>query len=249
MRATFAVVLTFLLSLACGKAGAAGSSQFNVATPGGNVLVEGFASNSGASRPAVIILSGSHGFAPPAYDELGRSFNAAGLDAYLVHLLTPADQQAIAHAGSAPARIDYYATRLADWIAAVRGVVSYLNSQPRYAGKVGVLGISLGAQTAAAASVDRGDMGALVLVDGGFPDGYSQPIRSLPPLYMAWGSADRVFPVATAWELQRMAQGLGGSVSLKVYQGGPHNFFLKSSPQAAAAHQGAADFFLSQLSK
>ncbi|NTI03080.1 alpha/beta hydrolase [Agrobacterium rhizogenes] len=249
MRATFAVVLTFLLFLACGKAEAAGRSQFNVATPGGNVLVEAFASSSGAARPAVIILSGSHGFAPPAYDELGRSFNAAGLDAYLVHLLSPTDQLAIARTGSAPVRIAYYATRWQDWIAMVRGVVSYLNNQPRYAGKVGVLGISLGAQAAAAASADRRDFGALVLVDGGFPDGYSQLVRSLPPLCMVWGSADRVFPVATARQLQRMAQGLGGSVSLNVYQGGAHNFFLKSGPQAAAAHQGAADFFLSQLSK
>ncbi|QND48068.1 alpha/beta hydrolase [Rhizobium lusitanum] len=249
MRATFAVVLTFLMSLACGKAGAADGSQFNVATPGGNVLVEGFVSSSGASRPAVIILSGSHGFASPAYDELGRSFNASGLDAYLVHLLSPADQQAIARAGSAPARIAYYATRWQDWIATIHGVVSYLKNQPHHTGKVGVFGLSLGAQTAAAASADSTDIGALVLVDGAFPDGYSKPVRSLPPLYIVWGGADRVFPVSTARELQRMAQGLGGSVSLNVYQGGAHNFFLKSGPQAAAAHQGAAAFFLSQLSK
>lgn len=249
MRATFAVVLTLLLSLVCGNAEAAGGSQFNVATPGGNVLIEGFTSGSGAARPTVIILSGSHGFASPAYDELGRSFNAAGLDAYLVHLLSPADQQAIARAGGAPVRIAYYATRWQDWIATVRGVVSYLNNQPHHTGKVGVFGLSLGAQTAAAASADSTDIGALVLVDGAFPDGYSKPVRSLPPLYIVWGGADRTFPVSTAQKLRQMAEGLGGFVSLKIYPGGPHNFFLKSGAQAMAAHQTVADFFLSQLSK
>ena len=248
MRVLFVAVLMLMSLPTVGNAEAA-SRQFNVATPGGNVLVEGFASSSGAARPAVIILSGSHGFAPPAYDELGRSFNAAGLDAYLVHLLSPADQQAIARAGNAPARIAYYATRWQDWIATVHGVVSYLKSQPHHTGKVGVFGLSLGAQMATAAAADSTDIGALVLVDGAFPDGYSKPVRSLPPLYIVWGGADRVFPVSTARELQRMAQGLGGSVSLKVYPGGPHNFFLKSGAQAMAAGQSVADFFVSQLSK
>jgi len=99
-------------------------------------------------------------------------------------------------------------------------VISYLNSQPRYAGKVGVLGISLGAQIAAAASAERTDIGALVLVDGAFPNSYSRPVRSLPPLHLVWGGADRVFPVSIARELRQMAQGLGGSASLDVYKGG-----------------------------
>ena len=249
MRVIFAVVLTLLSLLAFGKAEAASGRQFNVGTPGGNVLVEGFASSSAASRPAVIILSGSHGFVSPAYDEFGQSFNAAGLDAYLVHLLSPTDQEAIARAGSLPARIAYYATRWQDWIAMVHGVVSYIKSQPHHTGKVGVFGLSLGAQTAAAASADSTDIAALVLADGAFPDGYSKPVRSLPPLYIVWGGADRTFPVSTAQKLHQMAQGLGGPVSLNVYKDGPHNFFLKSGEQAKSAHQSVVDFFVSQLSR
>ena len=249
MRVIFAVVLTLWSSLAFGNAEAASGPQFVVATPGGDVLVESFTNNSGPSRPAVIVLSGSHGFASPSYSELGQSLNAAGLDAYLVHLLTPTDQAAIASAGSSHARIAYYTTRWQDWIATVHGVVSYIKGQPHHTGKVGLFGLSLGAQVAAAASADNSDIAALVLVDGAFPDGYSKRVRSLPPLYIVWGAADRTFPISTAEKLRQMAQGLGGSVSFNVYKDGPHNFFLKSGDQAKAAHQSVVDFFGSRLSK
>ncbi len=249
MRVIFAVALAFLSSLAFANAEAAGGRQFSIATPGGNVLIESFTSSSGPSRPAVVVLSGSHGFASPSYEELGQSFNAAGLDAYLVHLLSTADQKAIARAGSSTARIAYYATRWQDWIATVHGVVSYIKSQPHHTGKVGVFGLSLGAQAASAASADSTDIAALVLADGAFPDGYSKPVRSLPPLYIVWGGADRTFPISTAQKLRQMVEGLGGSASLNVYKDGPHNFFLKSGEQAKAAHQSVVDFFVSQLSK
>ena len=249
MRVTFAFVLTLLSLLAYGNARAGEREQFTVATAAGNVLIEGFASSSDRSRPAVIILSGSKGFASPAYDDLGRSFDTAGIDAYLVHLLSPADEQAIVSADSARARINYYVARRPDWIETTRKVVSYFKSRPHHTGRVGVLGISLGAQTAAAASADTTDISALVLVDGAFPEGYSRPVRSLPPLLIVWGDADRTFPVSTAQKLRQVAQGVGGPVSLDVHKGGAHDFFLKPGAQATAAHRGVIDFFLSQLSK
>jgi carboxymethylenebutenolidase len=249
MRVTFTVVLMLLSFLDYGNARAGGREQFTVAAAGVNVLIEGFASTSDRSRPAVIILSGSKGFASPAYDDLGRSLDAAGIDAYLVHLLSPVDEQAIVRAGSASARIAYYATRRPDWIATVHKVISHLNSQPYHARRVGVLGISLGAQTAAAASADTTDISALVLVDGAFPEGYSKQVSSLPPLFIVWGDADRTFPVSTAQKLRQMAQDLGGSVSLDLHKGGAHDFFLKPGAQATAAQRGVLDFFVSQLSK
>ncbi|MDX3929595.1 MAG: dienelactone hydrolase family protein [Shinella sp.] len=137
-----------------------------------------------------------------------------------------------------------------DWISAVQGVAAYLEGQSRHGGKVGVLGVSLGAQIASAASVGRVDIDALVLVDGGLPNGYSQPVGSLPPLLLIWGSADRTFPLSIARELQRTAQQLGGPITLDVYDGGAHDFFLKSGTRNAdAAHQSAADFLASYLSR
>jgi hypothetical protein len=56
-------------------------------------------------------------------------------------------------------------------------------------------------------ALGRTDIDALVLVDGGFPNGYSQPVRSLPPLLLIWGSADQTFPLLIGQELQRTAKG------------------------------------------
>ncbi|MGI2036439.1 dienelactone hydrolase family protein [Rhizobium panacihumi] len=157
--------------------------EFTVPTASGGILVESFGNCANATCPAVVILSGSKGFGAAVYDEIGQTFRAAGLNAYLVHVLSVADLDAIATAGSARARIAYYAQRLPDWISAVQGVAAHLEGQSRHGGKVGVLGISLGAQIASAASVGRSDIDALVLVDGGFPNGYSQPVRSAAPAF------------------------------------------------------------------
>lgn len=251
MRRFSIIIATLVISFFSAGANAQSSrQQFTVPTPAGRILVERFGDCANTTCPAVVILSGSKGFGAAIYGEIGQTFRAAGLNTYLVHVLSVADLDAIATAGSARARIAYYAQRLPDWISAVQGVVAYLEGQPRHGGKVGILGISLGAQIASAASVGRGDIDALVLVDGGFPNGYSQPVRSLPPLHLIWGSADQTFPLSIGRELHRTAQQLGGPVTLDVYEGGAHDFFLKSGTRnAGAAHQSAAEFLVGYLSQ
>lgn len=244
-------VIAATLGMSIHLAGAEAQSParpFTVQTASGGVLVEPFGDCSNATCPAVLILSGSKGFGAPVYGQIGQTFRAAGLNAYLVHALSPADLDAIATAGSATARVAYYAKQLPVWTSSVRAVASYLEAQKRHDGKVGVLGISLGAQIALVASVGRTDTDALVLVDGGFPNGYSHPIRALPPLHLIWGSADQTFPLSIGEELKRTARQLGGIATLDVYDGGAHDFFLRSgTSNALAAHQSAADFFIRQF--
>lgn len=248
MNALFRLLSVLVFLAASAGAHAAERQQFVIRASGENILVESFLSRATEPRPAVIVLSGSRGFAATAYDEIGATFAAAGLDTFLVHVLSPADLDAVAGADSAQARIRYYEGRLSHWTAAVQDVAAHLNAKPGYAGRVGVLGISLGAQIASAATANRHEAGALVLVDGGFPNDYSEPLVSLPPLHLIWGSADRTFPPAIAKALLKTAQGLGGSADLDIYPGGAHDFFLRpESKQAAKAHRSAADFLAGQL--
>jgi dienelactone hydrolase len=227
---------------------ASARETFFVPTPTGDIEVEHFGDCSQAICPAVLILSGSRGFGASVYDEIGQEFRAAGLNAYLVHVLTQADLNVIAQADGARARIAFYAERLEDWMAGVRSVAAYLESQPRHGGKVGVLGVSLGAQIAAAASTGQTNIDALVLVDGGFPNGHSRPVAWLPPLLLVWGSDDQTFPLSVGTELQRTAQRIGVPVTLDVYQGGAHDFFLRSgTSNAKAAHRSAADYLVRWL--
>lgn len=205
------------------------------------------AAAAGGPRPAVVILSGSKGFGSSAYAGIETALDRVGLDVVELHVLTTADMDIVAKAGGARNRIAYYATRMPRWIEVVRAAVDQLNSDPRHTGRVGLLGISLGAHIAAAAAADREDIRALALVDGGTPDGYGRSPRRLPPLSLVWGGADRVFPVATARKLLAAAQSLQGQATLRVYEGG-HDFFLQAaSPEARSAWRDVAAFFASRL--
>ncbi|GFZ88859.1 dienelactone hydrolase family protein [Dyella caseinilytica] len=244
----FNTLVALLLGFYLRNAEAASRQPLTVQTPNGSVLIECFASTH-ATLPTVLILSGSKGFGSPAYDEIGKTFLDAGLQACLVHFLSPTDLSAIGSAGNSEARERYYAKRQSAWLVDIRGAISYFNARPNHVGKVGLLGISLGAEMAAAVSANSADIGALVIVDGNFPDGYSQPVRSLPPLHLIWGSADRTFPVPVGLNLQRIARHLVDAADIDIYKDGAHDFFLRpKTQQAQAAHVSAAHFLMSKLS-
>lgn len=224
--------------------------EINVPTPTGLVAMEAYERQGQEPRPAIVILSGSKGFGSPAYGEMAQLFNAAGLDVFLLHVLSREDLRIIAGADGAAARKRYYAQRLPDWIGSARAAAAFLKARPRHAGAIGLLGISLGANVAAASAADNADIAALVLVDGGFPEGYSRQVRALPPLQLIWGGADRVFPISLGRDLERMARGLGATASLDVYEGAGHDFFLHpGASQARAAHLSAADFLRQRLTQ
>jgi dienelactone hydrolase len=227
---------------------ASAREKFFVPTSAGGIAVEGFGNCSEAPCPAVMILSGSKGFGKSVYDDIGQTFQTAGLNAYLVHVLTPTDLDVIAKADGAGGRIAYYADRLEGWVSGVSAVAAYLKSQQQHGGKVGLLGISLGAQIASAASTGHTDIDTLVLVDGGFPNGYSQQVEILPPLLLIWGSDDQTFRLSIGLELERTAKRIGVPVAFDVYQGGPHDFFLRSgTSNATAAHKSAANYLVRWL--
>ena len=243
-------ILPFLLPLAMvwSPPAQADRQQITLPTINGSVLIETFASEVGGMRPAIVVLSGAKGFDAPVYDEMARTLGAAGLDVFLVHFLSAADLKTIESAGSARARIRYYAEQLPAWSAAVDAAVSYLEADPSHGGRVGVLGISLGAQIAAAAMANNTEIRALVLVDGGFPNNYAEPIASMPPLHLIWGGADQTFPLIIGQDLKQMVEGLGGVADLNVYEGAGHDFFVRSGTrQGNAAREDAADFLARAL--
>ncbi|WP_284758973.1 dienelactone hydrolase family protein [Agrobacterium sp. fls2-241-TYG-188a] len=127
--------------------------------------MDAFARKQETGRPAVIILSGSRGFKPLAYDEIAASLVDAGLDVYLAHLLSQDDLKSIQAAKDSRARIAYYEKRRRDWLARLAGVVHHIRHQEHHA-KTGLLGISLGAETAAIAISEGLSVDAAVLVAG-----------------------------------------------------------------------------------
>ncbi|MCE6073363.1 alpha/beta hydrolase [Agrobacterium vitis] len=245
LLATTVLCLAFI---ACSPSQANDRQTATIKTTQGDIAIEAFERRASHKRPAIIILSGSKGFRSAAYDNLAQSLDKAGLDAYLVHAVSDADLTAIGHAKGAAGRIQYYTSHMAQWSAAVRDVLLFLKAQSPEDRKIGVLGISLGAQIAITATVNRQDANTLVLVDGGFPAGYSQSVRTIPPLLIVWGSEDRVFPVSMARALSEQAKPLGTEAEFSIFDGGSHDFFLKpETPLAKQAHERAARFLAEQL--
>ncbi|KRA98106.1 hypothetical protein ASD83_13715 [Devosia sp. Root685] len=221
--------------------------SFSVPTPSESFTLEKAGHCKAANCPAVILLSGAKGFGAPAYDRITEALNAAGLDSYRLHILSPVDLGAIANAGSARARIDYYDRRYAVWQAGVRAAAAQLASMSMHGGRVGLLGISLGAQIAISAVADTDAVDALVLVDGGFPAGQKVEAEFLPPLLLVWGGSDTVFNPNIARNLHELALNLGNTATLDIYEGGSHDFFLKDNQNAENAQRKAAAFLANQL--
>ncbi len=86
------VALALLIS---GAAKADARETFNLNIGADAVPVDVFARKQETGRPAVIILSGSRGFAPLAYDKIAASLVDAGIDVYLAHLLSRDDLKSI----------------------------------------------------------------------------------------------------------------------------------------------------------
>lgn len=227
-----------------------GAKPLSVPGPSGPVLVEAFAKCGRAACPAIIVLSGSKGFGAPVYKDLAAELQSEGLAAYLIHALSPADVAAIASAKGAHARIAYYRKQLPHWIGDVNAVAAYLRKDRRHRGVVGLLGISLGAQLAAATADSASSVDAIVLVDGGLPSDHHLSGKTLPPTLLIWGDADKVFPPRVGRQLQSKLIALGGSAEFTIFNGGAHDFFLQAqTSNAKAAHQRAAKFLTSKLAQ
>lgn len=214
----------------------------SVPTPEGDVSVSRYVADGADKRPAILVLSGGAGFSAPAYEAFAHALNAAGMDALLVDFLSPDDIGAIESAGTPMVKRPYYAERMDSWIASVRAVVDFVREDPQYQ-SLGMAGVSLGAMVASGGASNSADIGALLMIDGGLPDGYQPRIQSLPPTLLMWGSADRAFPLTTGIMSQQFAQSLGNAAVLDVYENAPYDFFLRPGDQQAEAQANAVTFF------
>ncbi|UHS56994.1 dienelactone hydrolase family protein [Agrobacterium vaccinii] len=208
------------------------------------VKVETFSSGQNGPRPVVVILSGSKGFASPAYDGIARQFSGAGIDVYLAHLLTADDLDQINSLQGAKQRIDYYEKRRKDWIGNTAKLLTSLGKRREYQGSIGLLGISLGAESAALAISSGAPANAVVLVDGA--PSHEIPLAKKPPFKLIWGSQDTVFPLTTGQRFVQEVNKAGGQATLNIFQGA-HDFFLKDTKQASEAYKTAIQFFKSEL--
>lgn len=243
-------LLAFLIVLLnCTLAAPVSAESITLSTSEREFSVTSYQLPGTSPRSAVVVLGGARGYESDAYRLLGEALNSKGIDMFLVHFVSSADVTAMESAGSSGGRIAYYGTRMKEWRETVKMTVSEIAGHSRYRqGKIGVLGVSLGAMPVLAETANSSTIAASVAVDGGFPATFKTAIRSMPPFLAVWGSNDRVFSVATGRAIHEKARSLGGPSEIVVYRGQGHGFFLeKGNVNAEKARHTIATFFARYL--
>jgi carboxymethylenebutenolidase len=192
-----------------------------------------------AARAAALILHGARSVEldPRAYERYATALGDAGLDAYLARYFTAAAARALEPKTSPrESRSAYNSMRFTGWSRRMASVVGAVLARPESAGRIGLLGFSLGGFVAAQAAAEDARVNALAVFYGGLPD--AMPPHVPAPAARA-GAARRGrphVPLAKGTELVRLARSLGASAEQVTYPGRAHGFdFADKDPMAADA--------------
>lgn len=174
------------------------------------------ASAAAAPGPAILMLHGADGLAFADGYRLGaRLLAASGIAVAFVHYLDRTGGRGVTYStlrASFPA-----------WAATVGDALGWLAARPEVdAGRLGIVGVSLGA--ALALDVAAGDRRVKAVVDyfGPVPDGLAARRPTLPPTLILHGAADPIVPVAQARDLERLLKASGTPYEMRIYPGQGH---------------------------
>jgi carboxymethylenebutenolidase len=206
--------------------------------------------------PGLILLGGSGGL-HAGYEQVARSFAAAGFVAMTLDYLAetgiePSPEERLRHGPL--------------WQALVRNAVALLVANPLVSGRptatstrggIGLVGYSLGAFLAVSVASSLPEVRAVVDFFGGGGGGtrsLDEEARGFPPLLILHGEADTIVPVSFARELRDAVIAHGGEVEMQIYPGAEHGFNAPwtpfySEPVAADSFRRTIDFLARRLGK
>jgi carboxymethylenebutenolidase len=204
-------------------------------TSGGrSITVEWFGAAGGAARaPAVVMLHGADGLSRRGaqYRAGARSLAAGGYHVALVHYFDRTGTQW----ASLPAIFQNFSA----WMETLSDALAFVGAQPGVdPGRLGVVGISLGAALSVATAANDPRIKALVDYFGPVPEGSLAGATRLPPTLVLHGAADPIVPVSNARSLEAFLQARGVPHEVQVYPGEGHGF--SGTAQADADRRVAA---------
>ena len=184
------------------------------------IETEWFAANSDrAPKPAVLMLHGVDGLSLAERYRIGARLTAsAGYHVFFPHYFD--------RTGENRASLPMVHRHFATWTGTVRDAVTWLERHPGVdPGRIGVMGISLGASLALAAAAEDARIRALVDYFGPVPEGLEARARRLPPTLILHGEADPIVPVSHAHTLESLLRRLGVPHETAIYAGQGHGFY------------------------
>ncbi len=194
--------------------------QWTVMSGGKTVRVDGTEPAGTGPHPALVLLHGAGGHVNFWLDRIAPLAAGIGVAVYAVHyfdrtVTTRADPAMLADGKHVPS-----------WLEAVQDAVAAIAARPGVdAGRVALVGISLGAFLSLALAAEGLRVKAIVEISGGLVPPYeAMATTTFPPVLIVHGEADTVVPVAAAYGLQKTLTRLGVPHRMEVLAGEGHWF-------------------------
>lgn len=173
--------------------------------------------NDGARLPTIIGLHGSGG----DFAGMSRPAEMLASHGFAVYVLHYFDRVGISSAPDLATVVRHYPA----WMKTLWDTVSHVAQLPQVdPARIGLLGFSLGAYLSLCnASID-GRIKAVVEFFGGLPKEMKIFMRRFCPVLVLHGSADTTVPVAEAYHLQQVLEGMKVPYEIQIYEGEGHSF-------------------------
>jgi dienelactone hydrolase len=221
-----------------------GARALHSFTSGGvPISVEWFAGGHRKAEPgpALLLLHGADGLTfGDGYRAAAHMLAASGYHVGFVHYLDRTGEH----------RVSYSTLRqgFSLWAETVRDGLSWLAEQADVdAGRLGIVGISLGAALGMEVAADDRRVRALVDYFGPVPEGLVARRPTLPPTLILHGAQDPIVPVRNARELEALLEATGTPHEIQVYQGQGHGFIGMAQFDSASRVSGFLDRHLKAL--
>jgi carboxymethylenebutenolidase len=204
---------------------------------GAEITVDAYLPDAAGEHPTIVALHGSNGMSngAPLVRALTRPIVAAGFAVFVPHYFE----------STGTVRSDFATSRrnFGTWMTTVADAISHVEREPGVAsGRIGVVGISLGAFLGLSVSTQDPRIRAMVDFFGGLPDELAASATTMPPTLILHGDADRIVPVAEAHKLRAALEARDVPHEVRIYPGEGHIF----SPLAAVDAAGRTMRFLSR---
>jgi carboxymethylenebutenolidase len=172
---------------------------------------------NGERFPAVIGLHGSAGGHATMADPAAL-LAAQGFAVYVVHYFDRTGTTGVADKQTA-------VRNFPAWGKTVWDSISHVAARPEVdAGRIGLLGFSLGAYLALSVAAVDSRVKAVVEFFGGMPREMKLFIRRLCPTLILHGESDPTVPVAEAYHLQQLLENKSTPYEMQIYPGAGHGF-------------------------
>jgi carboxymethylenebutenolidase len=178
--------------------------------------VERFEPPGPGPHPALVLLHGADGLPGRSlpYRDLAAQLAEHGYLADLVHYfdVTGGRASGLGHP-----------LQLAAWLSAAGAAVGHAAAAPAAdPGRVGLVGVSLGAYLAVAVASQDRRVGAVVECCGGVADFFTRGLERMPPVLILHGGDDPVVPVSEAHRLDRLLTERRRPHEVHIYPGRGH---------------------------